>query len=62
MMIYLCYYKDKGLSFISDTDGEPLEMIVEVIYTLILKQKRGIFRKIFNTIYSTSMHCQMRKG
>ena len=26
------------------------------------KAKRGIFRKIFNVIYSPSMHCKMKKG
>ena len=41
----MCYYKDKGLNFISDMDGEPLEMIVEVIYTLILKQKGEYLEK-----------------
>ena len=35
LFVYVCYYKDKGLNCISDMDGELLEMIIEVIYTLI---------------------------
>ena len=59
LFVEVCYYK--GLNFISDGDGELLKIIIEVIYTFDTKTKKGIFRKIFNVIYSTSMHCQMKK-
>ena len=55
----MCYYKDKGLNFISDMDGEPLKMIVEVIYTLILKQKGNIRKGLVKDRQKIQNHKRM---